>query len=110
MGNFGWVKDVCMSARPFFSEEASRVGFVSEVHETKDKALERAMEIAGVLAGKSPVAVQGTRRILNHARDHSVRESLNYTAVWNAAGLQTGDVSEAVGAWKEKRIPRFEKL
>lgn len=99
-----------MSARPFCAEEASRVGFVSEVLETKDKALERAMGIADVLAAKSPVAVQGTKEILNHARDHDVRDSLKHTAIWNAAALQTGDVSEAVKAWKEKRNPRFEKL
>lgn len=99
-----------MSARPFCAEEASRVGFVSEVLETKDKALERAMGIADVLAAKSPVAVQGTKEILNHARDHGVRDSLKHTAIWNAAALQTGDVSEAVKAWKEKRNSRFEKL
>ena len=99
-----------MSARPFFPEEASLVGFVSEVLETKTEALERAIGIANVLTGKGPVAVQGTKRILNHARDHGVRESLNHTAVWNAAALQTSDVSEAVDAWKKKKTPRFQKL
>ena len=99
-----------MSARPFSPEEASRVGFVSEVLETKDEAMGRAMAIASVLASKAPVAVQGTKEILNHARDHSVVENLKYTAVWNAAALQTRDVGEAVEAWKQKRIPRFERL
>ena len=99
-----------MSARPFSPEEASGVGFVSEVLETKDEAMTRAVTIAGVLAGKAPVAVQGTKEILNHARDHSVGDNLKHTAIWNAAALQTRDVGEAVDAWKQKRIPRFEKL
>jgi len=35
---------------------------------------------------------------------------LKYTAVWNGAMLQTGDVPEAMGAGLSKRKPRFEKL
>ena len=104
------MKEVCLSARPFSAAEALRVGFVAEVLGTKEAALARALALAGTLAAKWPVAVRGTKAVLNHAREHGVGESLRFTAVWNAAALQTGDVSEAVGAWKGKRAPRFEKL
>jgi len=75
VGSFSWVKDVCLSARTFDAQEALAVGFVSQVHESKAKAVEAGFRLAGVLAGKSPVAVQGTKEILNHARDHTVDES-----------------------------------
>lgn len=75
VGSFSWVKDVCLSARPFDAREALAVGFVSQVHETKVKAIEAAYKMAELLASKSPVAVQGTKEILNHARDHKVEES-----------------------------------
>lgn len=75
VGNFGWVKDVCLSARDFSAAEALAVGFVSQVHDTKAAALDAGLKMAAFLAGKSPVAVQGTKEILNHARDHSVDES-----------------------------------
>jgi delta(3,5)-delta(2,4)-dienoyl-CoA isomerase len=48
-----------------------------------------ALDLAEVIAQKSPVAVSGTKRILAHARDHSVAENLEYTATWNAGALQT---------------------
>ena len=72
--------------------------------------MQKALDMASVLAEKSPVAVQGTKEILNHARDHSIGESLWYTAVWNQAAIQTGDVPEAIAAWQRRRKPTFEKL
>lgn len=75
VGSFSWVKDVCLSARSFDAREALAVGFVSQVHETKAKAIEAAYKMAELLASKSPVAVQGTKEILNHARDHPVEDS-----------------------------------
>jgi hypothetical protein len=75
VGSYSWVKDVCLSARFFGAAEALRVGYVSEVHENKEKAVAAGLEKAVLVAGKSPVAVQGTKELLNHARDHSVGES-----------------------------------
>lgn len=37
-----------------------------------------ALEMAGEIAGRSPVAVQGTKVNLLYARDHSVAEGLDY--------------------------------
>lgn len=76
VGSFSWVKDVCLSARYFDAREALAVGFVSQVHETKAAALAAGLAMATLLASKSPVAVQGTKELLNHARDHSVDESM----------------------------------
>ncbi|CAN8106276.1 unnamed protein product [Discula destructiva] len=110
VGNFSWVKDVCLSARTFDAREALTVGFVSQVHETKAKAVEAGFKMAELLASKSPVAVQGTKEILNHARDHSVDESLRYTAIWNMGMLQSDDVSAALLSGLQKKKPTFEKL
>lgn len=51
------------------------MGFVSQVHENKAAAVEAGLKMANLLATKSPVAVQGTKELLNHARDHTVDES-----------------------------------
>ncbi|TKA72705.1 hypothetical protein B0A49_04799 [Cryomyces minteri] len=110
VASFSWVKDVCMTARIFGADEALRVGLVSEVLESKAKAVERAVEIASLIGSKSPVAVQGTKEVLNYSRDHSVNEGLNYVAVWNSAMLQTQDVKDAMTAGLQKRTPKFSKL
>lgn len=110
VGSFSWVKDVCLTARIFGAEEALRVGFVSHVVETKQAALEAALKMAQLIATKSPVAVQGTKELLNHARDHTVADSLRYTGVWNSAAIQTSDVERAMLSGLQKTKPRFEKL
>lgn len=109
-GSQSWVKDVCLSARPFYPDEALRVGFVSEVQDSKDSALRRGIEIASVLAEKSPVAVQGTKALINYSAGRSVSDGLRYTQVWNSAALQASDLPISMTAATQKRTPKFEKL
>lgn len=74
VGNFGWVKDVSLTARVFGAEEALRVGFVSQVYDEKEGAVRAAIEHAGLMTSKSPIAVQGTKELLNWSRDHTVQD------------------------------------
>ncbi|KAL4879302.1 ClpP/crotonase-like domain-containing protein [Aspergillus karnatakaensis] len=110
VGNFGWVKDVALTARLFGAEEALSVGFVSRVFDSKQEAIVGATELAGLIASKSPIAVQGTKELLNWSRDHTVQDGLRYTTIWNSAALQTKDVSAALLSGIQKRKPTFEKL
>ncbi|KAL9122900.1 MAG: hypothetical protein Q9187_000551 [Circinaria calcarea] len=73
--NFGWVKEVCLTARTFGSNEALREGFVNKVMETKADALTEGLKLAKLLASKSPVAVIGTKELLNYSRDHTIQNS-----------------------------------
>lgn len=74
VGAYGWVKDISMSARIFGSEEALRVGFVSAVCPDKKSTVDAAVCWAATVAQKSPVAVQGTKRILDYSRDHTIAD------------------------------------
>jgi Delta3,5-Delta2,4-dienoyl-CoA isomerase len=83
-----WVKEVCLSARFFDAAEALSVGFVSQVHESKADALNAAVKLASLIASKSPVAVQGTKELLSHARDHTVEDS-RYSLLWLSIPVST---------------------
>ena len=52
---------------------------------------------------RSTRSVTGNRA----ARDHSVADSLNYIATWNAAMLMSKDLGEAMSANAAKRAPVF---
>jgi enoyl-CoA hydratase/carnithine racemase len=69
--------------------------------------VEGALETAREIAGKSPLAVWGTKVAMNYARDHSVADGLNYVATWNAAMLLSNDLQEAMMANMGKRKPAF---
>lgn len=110
MGNHSWVKEVCYTARDFGAEEALRVGFVSGVAETKVEGRKMALDMCRKIAEKSPVAVMGTKEILNYSRDHSTEDGLRYTAIWNGGMLQTADVKSAILGGLQKRKLKFAKL
>ncbi|KIW69528.1 hypothetical protein PV04_05401 [Phialophora macrospora] len=110
-GVTSWVKDVCLSARPFSAEEALKNNFVSRVVDGgKPELLKEGLETAKYLAGKSPVAVLGTKNILDASWGRTIEDNLNYTAVWNSAMLQSSDVQKAMLSGLQKRTPTFEKL
>jgi delta(3,5)-delta(2,4)-dienoyl-CoA isomerase len=50
------------------------------------------------------------RLILNHARDHSVREGLDYVSVWNSVMLNTQDIPLALQAALSKKKAVYPKL
>lgn len=69
-----FVKDVALTAREFLAPEALAVGLVSAVHGSKELALGAAVDKAALIACKSPVAVVGTKEVLNFSREHGVAD------------------------------------
>ncbi|OBZ79633.1 Delta(3,5)-Delta(2,4)-dienoyl-CoA isomerase, mitochondrial [Grifola frondosa] len=89
-GNQSLVNELAFTARNFSAVEAEKAGIVSRVVPgSRDEVVKAALETAKLIASKSPVAVVGTKHLLLHSRDHSVRENLEYTATWNSVMLQT---------------------
>ncbi|KAF1354786.1 enoyl-CoA hydratase/isomerase family protein [Delphinella strobiligena] len=105
-----WYKEVALTARVFGAEEAMRVGLVNRVFGSREEAVRGGVEMAGTIAAKSPVAVVGTKEVLDFSREHGVLDGLNYVAVWNAAFLQTEDVGRALEGTLKKKKARFAKL
>lgn len=99
-----------MTARDFSATEALAQGFVSQVHPDKATAVAAAVNLASLLASKSPVAVQGTKELLNYGKEHTVADSLRYTQVWNSVALQGEDFMTAMMSSMQKKQPTFSKL
>lgn len=76
VGSYSWVKEVCLTARVFDAKEAKEVGYVSAVFDNKEVMIEKALATAKLIASKSPVAVQGTKELLNWSIDHSVQDGM----------------------------------
>ncbi|KAF7336470.1 Delta-2 dienoyl-CoA isomerase [Mycena sanguinolenta] len=110
-GNHSLMREMAYSAAIFSATDAERMGLISRIIPGgRTEVIAAALALAGVIAGKSPVAVSGTKRILLHSRDHSVADNLEYTAAWNAAALQTQDIPETLAAVKARRAPKFAPL
>lgn len=104
----GLVRELAYTGRKLSAQEALRAGLVNEVYKTQEDMLAAVMEIAKCIASKSPLAVQGCKEMINYTRDHSVEDSLNYVATWNAGMLLSNDLLEAMAAAQQKRPGQFD--
>ncbi|KAG9090030.1 hypothetical protein FRC06_001245, partial [Ceratobasidium sp. 370] len=110
-GNESLLRELALTAREFGPAEAVQLGMVSRVVEGgRHEVIDAALATAKAIASKSPIATVGTKRVLLHARDHSVEENLEYTATWNQVMLQSTDTVEAFKAFQTKKAPRFKPL
>jgi len=103
----GITRELAYTGRIFGAEEAQRIGLVNRVFHTRDALYAGVQQIAATIAAKSPLSIRGTKEMITYARDHSVADSLNYIATWNAAMLQSKDLMEAMTANMMKKAPSF---
>lgn len=103
----GITRELAYTGRNFDAAEAHSMGLVNRVFESREALYAGVQQIAASIAAKSPLSIRGTKEMLNYARDHSVADSLNYIATWNAAMLQSKDLMEAMSANMAKRAPGF---
>jgi enoyl-CoA hydratase len=106
----GLMRELAFTGRNLGAAEALRAGLVNAVFDTQQAMLDHVMGIARTIAAKSPLAIHGSKVMMNYARDHTVDEALDYMAVWNAAFIHTHDLPEAMAATREKRKPVFEPM
>jgi enoyl-CoA hydratase len=106
----GLVRELAYTGRRMSGHEGFQCGLVNQVFESHEDLANGTMGIAREIASKSPLAMAGTKEILNYTRDHSIAEGLNYVATWNAAMLSDADLAEAFSAKAEKREAAFADL
>lgn len=106
----GWARQISYTAERLPAAKAKQIGLVNEVYETRDAMIDGVMTIARQIATHAPLAVAGSKRMINYARDHSTADALDYIALWNAAMLRTEDMQESFMAQGEKRKPVFDDL
>jgi enoyl-CoA hydratase len=103
----GITRELAYTGRKCLADEAQQIGLVNRVFESREALYAGVQEIAATIAAKSPLSIRGTKEMINYARDHSVADSLNYIATWNAAMLMSNDLTEAMTANMQKRPPIF---
>ena len=106
----GIVRELAFTGRRMEVEEAARYGLVNRVEADRESAVGAALDLARVIAAKSPLAVAGAKISLNHSRGRPVEEGLRQVAMWNAATLAGADLGAAFAARRDKTEPRFADL
>ena len=106
----GVVREMAYTGERMPAARAKEVGLVNEVFADQSTMLDAVMGIAERIASRSPLAVHGTKEMINYTRDHSVEDSLRYMATWQTGMFQPADLMESFGARMEDRDPTYEDL
>lgn len=104
---YGIAAEMAYTGRKVFGPEAKAIGLTNSCFADKTNMMEGVMNIATMIASKSPVVIRGTKHILQHTRDHSVAEGLQYIQAWNAAMIYSDDLMESFQAFMSKRKPVY---
>jgi enoyl-CoA hydratase len=100
----GVAKELILTGRIVDADEALRIGLVNAVH---DPVLDRALEVADLLASKAPLALRAAKQAINHALQGDHVENLLGEQERFAQLFGSADAKEGLTAFAEKREPRF---
>ena len=89
---------------------AREVGLVNEVFESPAACLDAAMACAREIATKPPVAIWGSKQVIDYAREHTTHDSLRQMGWVQGAIWSNAHVREAVSALQAKRAAAFPSL
>ncbi len=103
----GHTRELAYTGKDIDANRALSIGLVSELFENDDAVLAAARAMANEIAQNPPLVVQGIKQVLDFSEGKSIREGEQFVAVWNAAFLASKDLMEAMGAFMEKRSPKF---
>ena len=104
------LRELAYTGRKCDSAEAKSLGLVNEVYSSVNNMMEEVQKIAQTIASKSPLVTRVIKKQINYARDNSVRDSLEYHAMWNASLISHKDTETALTAFMNKSEGEFDDL
>ena len=106
----GLVRELADTGRRLYAQEARDSGLVNCVYENHAALLDGVLAKAGEIAARSPLAVWGSKEMLNYARDHTIADGLDYIATWQTGMFTPDDMVESFQAKKEQRDANYADL
>jgi enoyl-CoA hydratase len=106
----GVAREMAYTGERLGAERALATGLVNAVLPDIDTLHTHAQALAARIAGKSPLAVSGSKRALNYARDHGTEESLQQMTLLQSAIFDIEEMAVAIQAWKAKQTAAFAPL
>jgi enoyl-CoA hydratase/carnithine racemase len=104
----GWANSsrYLLTGETFTAQEALRIGLINEVV-TQGSQVERAMELAALIADQAPLAVQATLRNTRVARAATEEEALSQLPGELGTLLKSEDFRSGVAAFDSRSKPEF---
>ncbi len=98
---------IAFTGRTLLADEALGLGLVNEVVPAAELG-ERTRELAGEIAANAPLAVRAIKRMMRAAETETFEQHVHHVFLQLLPLLRTGDFSEGVAAYLDRRPPRFQ--
>ena len=104
----GQVAELAFTGKDIDATRAEKIGLVNDVYGDAEAVYAAALSMAQEIAANAPLAVRGTKFILQQGEDLTTEQSLLLNGLWTmATTLNSNDLGEAMQAFMEKRSPSF---
>ena len=106
--NAGHVAELAYSAKDIDAARAEKIGLVNDVYDTAEAAYDAGMALANQIAAKPPMAVRGTKFMLQQSETLTTEQSLLVNGMFTMmTSLRSNDLQESMLAFAEKRAPKY---
>lgn len=106
--NAGHVAELAYTGKDINAQRAEKIGLVNDVYDTAELALEAGMAMASEIAANSPMAVRGTKFMLQQNENLTTEQSLMLNGMFTMmTSLQSNDLKEGIKAFTERRPAKF---
>lgn len=106
----GIARQLAYTGERMPAERAREIGLVNDVFETHELLLEHVNATAEQIASKSPLAIWGTKEMINYSRDHSTRDALDYVATWQTGMFRAEDMIKSFESISAKKPADYADL
>lgn len=104
----GHVAELAYTGKDISAARAEKIGLVNDVFPDADSVYAGALAMAAEIAANAPLAVRGTKFILQQGEDMTTEQSLLLNGMWTMmTSLNSSDMQEAMMAFMEKRPAKF---
>jgi enoyl-CoA hydratase len=104
----GHARELIFTGEDFGAERALALGLVNRILPDADALFAEANRVAQAIAANAPLAVQGSKTILNERIRYDTDRLLEYNAVFQTAYLFSKDLMTALTAFMTKQPAEFE--
>ncbi len=106
--NAGHVAELAFTGKDINAQRAEKIGLVNDVYDSSELALEAGLALANEIAANSPMAVRGTKYMLQQNENLTTEQSLMVNGMFTMmTSLQSNDLKEGIQAFTERRPPKF---
>lgn len=104
----GQVAELAYTGKDIGAQRAEKIGLVNDVYADADAVYAAALELAAEIAANAPLAVRGTKFILQQGEDLTTEQSLLLNGLWTmVTTLNSNDLKEAMQAYLQKRPANY---